>query len=341
MEREEAGRIVRWAYEGVLRREADEGALAVYIDRLVAGDLTVPHLLQFFTSQNELFDRIAPIDPAYALSAIYSGEGECGDPFLWRESPNSFVFFHFPKTAGMALRRVLMRHFHPLQLGHGGGQDREPGATYGRYQRFFCMHMSWAEYCGLPAPRHTLTVLRDPRARLRSLYRFFAFLNLTAAPPFDVAAQAAYRGPAHLFEARDPAIVNVVDNHYVRMLAGAEATAAGDPLRDDPAACLSRAIERILAFDAIYFVEELADSGGLLPDRVLTFLDAIGMPIPAQLPRENSTPDLGFAAVEDHMLDGLTHLDDELCRAVTRELGIGGVPAGRSATSGPLHADGP
>lgn len=323
LEREEAARIVRWAYEGVLRREADPGSLDVYTDRLVSGDLTVPHLLQFFTSQNELFDRIAPIDPAYALSALYSGEGLCGDPFRWRETPENFVFFHFPKTAGMALRRVLMRHFHPLQLGHGGGQDREPGESFGRHQRFFCMHMSWSDYCRIPSPKHTLTVLREPRARLRSLCRFFAFLNRTAQPPFADAAQAAHRSPADLFGAHAPSIINVVDNHYVRMLAGAEATAAGDPLRDDPKGCLDRAIERVLGFDGVYFVEELADSGGILPGRITAFLDAIDIPIRAPLPRENPTPDLGFPDVDDHMLDEPTKLDGKLCSAVARELGLG------------------
>ncbi len=321
--REEAERFVRTAFEGLLCREADEPSLAEYAEMLIDGRMSPPDLLRFFGSLNEFYDHARPQDMAHALSALYSGEGYCGDPFLWRDGDLKLVVFHFPKTAGMALRRILMGQFHPLQLGHGGGRDREPGARYGRYQKFYCGHMSWAEYEGIEEPKCTLTVLREPAARLVSLYRFLALLGASALPPFDRAAVAARRGPEDFVRSADPAVRNVVDNHYVRTLAGAEANETVDPLREDPEGCLERALGRVLAFDDVLFVEEVRDRQGALPDRVANLLEArFGFRNLPPLPREHVTPALDLAPISDEMIEEATALDRRLCRAVARELGF-------------------
>jgi hypothetical protein len=134
--------------------------------------------------------------------------------------------------------------------------------------------------------------LRDPITRLLSLYQFLRLVGPRAPSHYLAAAAAAQDGPRALFSSPDPAIINHLDNGYVRRLANTFAGPAGDPLADDPRGTLERAFERLCSFDGAYLLEEVVKRGGRLPHRIVKLLSrALDLDFPEDLPLENVTPE--------------------------------------------------
>ncbi|HWA19424.1 MAG TPA: DUF4214 domain-containing protein [Devosia sp.] len=322
---ETAEAFVRAAYAGVLRRAPDENAFAYYVDQLANGVMTYDQLLSYFCSLDEFFARAAPQSSGNAIAALYSkGRWEHGNPYRWVDEPASIVAFHFPKTAGISLRRLIASYLHPLQLGSDAGEKRSSESRYGKYQKFFCWHMTWAEYCTIPGPKVTLSCLREPKSRLLSLFGFLRAIHDTAGVPYDAAAKAAFHSPQEFFEPRNPAVRNVVDNAYVRTLAEAECRdGEPDPLWAQPAECVDLAFDRIKRFDGLFALEEVSESGGKLPERVRSVLSkALGTEVSQMMPRANIGPgmDVPVALAEEQVLE-LTRLDAELYRRVLEHIG--------------------
>lgn len=313
--------VVQAAYEGLLRRPADS-ALEHYVDRLVAGDLTIAQLLQYFVSLNEFYERVPLADRKRAIASLHGTEGQYADPYTWSPSTGNLVFFHFPKSAGMSIRRAISRFYHPLQIGSEVAIRETKGAA-GRHQRFFSWHMTWQQYLHLPQPTVTFTALRNPRDRLVSLYRFLKAIGRTALPPYLTGAVATESGQSAFFASDNPEIINQVDNCYVRTLAEAYAGPDGDPLRSDPSRALELAVERVLQFDEVYFLDEVAQNGGKLPPRLVKRLsEVLQTDFPSKLPVENVNEVGDVELVEARHLEQNSTLDMEFCRLVAQRLAI-------------------
>src|SRR5690606_30110990 len=243
-----------------------------YTDLLSSGQLRAENLLFYFSTLDESFSTLPPDHRRQAIATLYGQEGRYADPFTWCDSGHALAFFHFPKTGGMSIRRMLSRAYHPLQIGSEVASSQSPSAS--RLIRFFASHFTWPEYLNLPGPLKTLSCLRNPRVRLRSLYQFLAGLGDSARPPYTAAALAAQAGEGAFFRSKDPEVVNAVNNVYVRTLADASANSNGDPLAANPERALDLAFERLLSFDAVLFLEE-TENGGELPARVSRFLSSV------------------------------------------------------------------
>ena len=100
--------------------------------------------------------------------------------FLMKDTRDSFAdfvalklaFIHLPKTGGTSLVSVLRSAFGPDKI--FPDQDmigRHPANKLSRYQ-FFHGHFTRLEAAMIPGPVRMITILREPRARILSQYRF-------------------------------------------------------------------------------------------------------------------------------------------------------------------------
>jgi hypothetical protein len=137
------------------------------------------------------------------------------------------------------------------------------------------------------AGRRIFTVLREPRARLVSLYHYWRAVNPARIDPdISFAVGLAHRLSLAEFLTHDePFLTDLIDNMYVRRLTGLYATgAAADPLRADPAAALDQAVA---ALEGLFFVG-IAEA---LDAAAISLADRLGIARPSRKLRANVTQD--------------------------------------------------
>jgi uncharacterized membrane protein YkvA (DUF1232 family) len=248
------------------------------------------------------------------------------------------TFMHLEKTAGMALVQTLSDHFHPLQI------DTDP-------RRAFPAHvlsalptsavphirrsaLVWGHYdiaalrrLGFGAPGHdrfTFTVLREPRARIVSLYRYWraqAALDL-GWNGMNAAVLAAQRlSLAEFLQSDDPLLLDYIDNFYVRRLTGQYSSFGADALALDPQACLAEAQRTLAQFDFIGICEDMAGTLAGLASR-------LDFPPPKHIHRVNASPAgaplLAADPAVDASLARLTRLDREIYVVAVARFASGG-----------------
>ena len=201
-------------------------------------------------------------------------------------------FLHLEKCAGNALLAWLCGHFHPEQIAPAPYRDLPPHlfsrppslVDRGRYP------LIWGHY-DLPSlrrfgPRRRIfTLLREPRARLVSLYHFWRSVNPEKFDPeISFAVGLAHRLSFEDFlNHEDPLLADSVDNVYVRRLTGLYATGGeADPLRADPAAALAQAEA---ALDGLFF----AGISEALDESAVRLAAKLGIAPPAKALRGNVT----------------------------------------------------
>lgn len=190
-----------------------------------------------------------------------------GNPLsFWRGE--KMAFLHFEKTAGLSFVSVLTEMFHPMQI-----DDDPERATAPHILSAFpdCVGadikdkmLVWGHY-DLPAlrrldpSRKVLTILREPQARVLSLYHFWRSVDpaLVAAGAVNFNVTAAHRlGFLEFLQSPDPLIRNYIDNVYVRRLIGAYAIpGAEDRLQHDPAGCVQEALANLRTLAFVWIAE--------------------------------------------------------------------------------------
>ena len=270
---------------------------------------------------------------------------------FWQGEP--FSFLHFEKTAGTSLVRTLEASFHPLQVHNDAARGTAPhvlsGFLAGQCDRARRASFVWGHY-DLPALRRldpariVITVLREPQARLLSLYHFWRAVNPSAleggVAGFNVVA-AHEHDLAGFLGSRDKLIRNYIDNVYVRRLTGTYAL-PGEPDRLDthPEQVVAEALRALDGLDFVGVVERF--------DQCLAPLGrAIGACLPATLPHHNAAggdPGTAPAARKTARhpvspeaqaeLDRLTRLDSIIYQRALARLAAGtSDPAGGSSVT--------
>ena len=189
---------------------------------------------------------------------------QAGNPLsYWRGQP--FSFLHFERTAGTSVANMLTELFHPLQIHDDPERGTAPHVLSAfapqRSTQFQKHAFVWGHY-DLPAlqrldpDRAVITVLREPRARILSLYHFWKSVDpalvASGAVGFNVAAAHQHDLLSYL-RAEDPLIRNYVDNVYTRRLTGTYAIDGdGDRLVHSP--------EQVTQ-DALHALDQLAYVG--------------------------------------------------------------------------------
>lgn len=316
--------IVVESYRGILRREPDAAA-SHYVSALEDGSVSLSGFFEFLTSLPEFYDRCQPSDRTAAIASLYAdGLPARGNPDIFPAFDSSLIVWHFPKCAGNALKSGLASHFHPLQLGQWSGCRAKAAPAPSRQRRLFVGHMTWSEFVKLPRPATVLTLLRDPRERLESMYRYFTTIPCDRDDRYQPAVRAAKEGEASFFSPSDPAVLNVVDNGFVRDLTEAFIGTDGiDPLREKPDTFVDLAFQRVMEFDAIAFVEEIRDAQGMLPPRMAEVLRKyFGKEIGPLGVVNETTRRIAVSAGWARHLDEKTHYDRLLFARIRRALGM-------------------
>ncbi|GJM19755.1 MAG: hypothetical protein DHS20C14_19680 [Phycisphaeraceae bacterium] len=187
------------------------------------------------------------------------------------ESPDPLFFLHIPKTAGTSLTALLEQRFHEREImprtffGKNAlyvtPDEAAARADEARQFRLIRGHFGGPIREKLFADRTSVTVLREPRARVVSLYndwRTKSDENLAGAPPAERELAAAARElDLGKFLASGHALIGrLFENAQARQLAG---FLWSSDAADGPAAC--EALDR---FDVVGTTELLAPTAALL-----------------------------------------------------------------------------
>ncbi len=220
--------------------------------------------------------------------------GIVGNPLSYRTS-KPVAFLHFEKTAGVTIARTLAETIHPLQLNDDPQRSMAPhlrtpfvgvGRENARRARLIWGHYDLPSLRRVDPERAIFTILREPSARLVSLYDYWRAVDPNfvqgVVDNFNVRA-AQENDLLEFLRLEDPLVRDFLDNVYVRRLCGLYATGAThDPLigREDTALDLAKA-----AVDSLTYVGTLEQ---LDADRD-AFGQAIDAVMPARLPMLNRT----------------------------------------------------
>ena len=196
---------------------------------------------------------------------------QVGDPLcFWEGRPVSFL--HLEKTAGTALANALTERFHPLQI------DQDPNRTMPPHRRSAFptpalaaireRKLVWGHYdlpslLRLDPQRAIVTMLRDPAARILSLYGYWRSVEPSSLERFgNEELKLAQRLDLLAFLRHDdPSLVDMIDNLYVRRLTGLYwSGAAVDPLRADPGRALALARQALGGLSFVGVVERMEES---------------------------------------------------------------------------------
>jgi len=242
-----------------------------------------------------------------------------------RSSAAILVLLHIPRTGGTTLHEAFSSKFAPEEIcpERMNRLEHMPAAEVARY-RLFSGHYRFEHLALMPAPRLTVTVLREPRARVVSLYRHWRrhWADISAG---NVGVRLAQSLSLRDFLRSDHiTVAEAFDNSMARQLAGdCRARAPGrftpwawkDTTPMDEAAIVQAACRNLAAFDAVGFAGRLDalhgfvtarmdwPAPGLLPRRNAQDEQAWGL---HALPREQPPPEV----LED--LDRMTRLDRQV-----------------------------
>jgi len=176
---------------------------------------------------------------------------------------DTLVFIHLQKTGGSSLRTMLEKQFPP---------DRRcpirddklhllTAAELGHYD-FYSGHFDRSCLCVIPRNTiKTLTLLREPRARLISLYRFLRSHPTRDEFASDPVIRLANELRAERFFAtREARTHYAISNHYLTALGGSYAWFGRSPAKEELSAALEEAKRQIHALTAFGITERFAES---------------------------------------------------------------------------------
>jgi hypothetical protein len=235
---------------------------------------------------------------------------------------NRIVFLHIPKSAGTTLRVHLEGNFPEEQICPARFNTlHEYDADEIEKYRFFSGHFCAGGVSLIPEPKSVVTMLRDPKARVLSLYYFWKSHREEFIEKHDLNGPrlAKNLGLLEFLRIRGTPAVRSIDNSSTRALVGQKAFKklidAGTP-RPEIAATAIDYLEGLTEFG---IVEHMEASIALICWR-------LGLPNLKQLPRlntgDNYRTNPNFELIEreditpeiDTELSRLTDLDEQVYR---------------------------
>lgn len=230
------------------------------------------------------------------------------------------VFLHIPKTAGTTVRQALYGNF--------GSADTFPDTNWiGHYPanviskyRLFAGHFTMHDIEHVPAPKHVFTILREPRQRIVSYYRYRRARD--AGKPVAGADPLGARLSLPLKDfLRDPVVrtAKTIFNTQARFLYCIRGDVGRTRVRRfgmDRAFTLDNILANLSSLDGVGLVEEL--------DAFMArYFARMQLKIPKGLRRSNVTDDLAASAatreprppLDDEtnaLLDELVEFDEPL-----------------------------
>ncbi len=232
-------------------------------------------------------------------------------------SPVRVALFHFPKTGGTSLHRFLTPLFDAAEIcpERIRNFDRFTPEQLAGYS-YFSAHMDYARLQMIPGPLYTITVLREPKARVLSLYHFWRAHSweIIEARNLKGPRLAKEKGLLAFLRHRADGLPLDTDNFYARSLLGRHWSGPRGELVLSDEEALRVSMRNLLTIDTIGFTEDMPALFGQVCRR-------LGVAMPEQMPwalssrgwsdnpdlepmeREEITPEI------DAELDRLTRLD--------------------------------
>ena len=242
---------------------------------------------------------------------------------------DKLVFLHIEKCGGTTLRTMLEAQFaaHRICPERFNGLADWTANELAGYD-VFAGHFDLACCSVIPGHRNAvITMLREPKARLLSLFRFWK--SHVPAPAFGRTLVALARDSTaaeffgHPCVVRHPSIRDAIAGQLTRMMGSADIVdgfpvlSEGDPILADPDRCLEDSWSKLAGLAAFGLIERFAESTRLLNDRLGLRLQPIE---PQQVLHTLVSPMLDTVRPQpepvtarlDLLLDALTTIDQAL-----------------------------
>ena len=211
---------------------------------------------------------------------------------IWKERALRVALLHLPKTGGTSLHDYLSGHFtHDATCPERFRNfDRFTPAQLKGYD-YFSAHMDYAALRRIPRPVYTITILREPKARILSLYYFWRShtWETIEAGKLTGPRKAKELGLLDFLRTTTDGIPGNIDNIYVRSLLGSYwAGPRGRLVLSDDEA-LRVAMRNLLTIDTVGFMEDM-------PGLFAEVSQRTGFEMPAELPWARSSEKFGTEA---------------------------------------------
>jgi hypothetical protein len=186
-----------------------------------------------------------------------------GNPMRCWHGP-AVSFLHFERTGGTSLAAALTDRFHPLQIAAAHRAEDIDNPTVKLEER----KLVWGHY-DLPTlrrlspDRRIITVLRNPAARILSLYYFWRSIHPSQLDELaDSRVMEAHKLDLLGFlQSNHLPVRDSIDNIYVRRLTGLYGSGTPeDPLERDPESALACACDALGHFAFVGICEHMADA---------------------------------------------------------------------------------
>lgn len=244
------------------------------------------------------------------------------------QKPSPLVFFHIPKTGGTAIHDLLSKEFSssricPERLNNLNKMGKQEILKYD----LFSGHFDRNSIRRLPNRPRVITVLREPKSRVLSLYYYWK------SHRSEVVEERNLVGPrlAHKYNLLEflrcptPSIAPNIDNVHVRSMLGHMWVGPNREFRVADEIALKRAKT---------YLNSLFDYGIMedLDSFVARVFPRLGFTVPAKVPRRNAHEEFSripwLQAIEreevtpeiDAELERLTYLDQRLYRYACEQL---------------------
>jgi hypothetical protein len=223
------------------------------------------------------------------------------------------LFLHIQKTAGTSILHLVRHYYGDSVVSHGDCWGRSPEQLSN--VRFVSGHIGYDFARHLMPGRYSFTFLRDPTARILSMYYFCRARN---PAEFDIYRKAQELSLPDFLEAglHDPCVRKNIWNNQVWQLAHGYAHLDKRSLSDfGHDELLRMAKDNLASFSHVGLTERFHQDS-------IPVLRALGLPMTSAMPRMNATEGrpglLEHSPVIRRKLDKLTELDRELYQFARR-----------------------
>lgn len=258
-------------------------------------------------------------------------------------------FLHVPKTGGSSLTAALAKKFASWEIfpWHHSRLDLFDPSDLMKF-RFFHGHFTMADFDYIPKPARIVTLLREPRARILSLYHYWRSFKKDALPPYEAhhSRVAKSVGLNTFLGLPNPSLRVAMDNALVQAYLPYPLRGRNNALTAAPDTIVDDALEALNAMTAFGILERFNESIGVIGEalktpvilptqKVRSFESLAGSN--EHEPVERETPLLETSA----LLDSRTEIDrlfyDRACALFDRKFGQqrtgGSVPSNAGAAA--------
>ena len=218
-------------------------------------------------------------------------------PILGLLGNASLVFQHLPKCGGTSVHELLQAHFPPERVCPERFNELiyYPQARLDDY-RYYSGHYDRNNVLFIPKPVRVITLLREPKERIISLYRFWRAHREESITEHHYAAKLAREMSLLQFlRHRADSVPENVNNYMTRYLSGYTELDPNGEFSHSPKKMLTQAAAHLDSMDCFGLLEYFEDFIHLLFQR-------LQLPIPDEMPRlkdhRRFTEDPGLDHVE-------------------------------------------